>query len=148
MEIMNEVEYHVPFTLRFSLSEYSPLDAKEKWSELKEKCENGNNESITNEWISFCDPNINKSLSFINSLTGGIRKIGKKSCHYRYSFQEIDEVRDDDIVIRYFTNIPTCKWTYTELDDLIFAFEKMANARIGGDYVSGSIIIVMKKYDM
>ena len=144
METMCEHEDQEAFSLRFSLSDYSPLDAKEKWKELKEKCENGNNESISNEWISLCDPVINKSLSFINSLTGGIRNIGKKSCHFRYSFQDNNEICDDNIVIRYFTNIPTCKWTYDELDDLIFAFEKMANARIGGDYVTGSIIIVKK----
>ena len=140
MELLNESEYPVPFLLKFSLSENSILSVKQRWRQLKERCENGNNEKISNIWISFCNPEINKSLSFINSLTGGLRNIDKKSCHYRYSFHD-GNCDDNDIIIRYFTNIETCKWTYDELDDLIFAFEKMANQFVGGESVTGTIVV-------
>ena len=69
----------------------------------------------------------------------------QKTCHFRYSFS-IEN--DNDIVIRYFKNSESGKWKYEELDNLIYAFEKMANDVVGGVYVSGSIVMTKKEdYD-
>ena len=128
------------YSLRFSLTPYSTMESKKKWNELKTNCENGNNESIANEWISLCNSEINKSLSFLNSMDGGIEDDKKKDCRFRYSFAT--EYEDNDIVIRHFKNSISSKWTYTQLDDLVQAFERMVNNHIGGIYVSGCIVMV------
>ena len=130
------------YSLQFSLTSYSTVEAKRRWKVLKENCENGNNEDITQNWISCCKLELNKSLLFINSLEGGIKSSGNKACRYRYSFE--DEYNDNSIVLRYFTNSSTDTWTYDDIDDLIYAFENMANKNVGGVYVSGSIGMIKK----
>jgi len=134
------------YSIRFSLIPYSINESKTKWKELKNKCENGNNESIANEWVSLCNSELKDSFTFINSLEGGIRHNTNKTCHFRYSFS--DEYDDNYIVMRYFNNSESGKWKYEELDNLINAFEKMANGVVGGVYVSGSIVMSKKEnYD-
>lgn len=131
--LLDDYEY----SLNFSLSEYSMKESKKKWNILKTNCENGNNESFVNEMISTC-----KSLTFTNSLEGGIEYITKKACRFRYSLT--NDYDDNNIILRYFTNSISDKWTYTELDNLISLFEKVANKYIGGVYVTGSIVMIKK----
>jgi len=136
--LLDDYEY----SLQFSLTSYSTVESKRKWRVLKEKCENGNNEDITQNWLSCCNLELNKSLLFINSLEGGIKSSENKACRYRYSFS--NEYNDNKIVLRYFTNSLTDKWNYDVIDDLIYAFEKMANKHVGGVYVLGSIGMIKK----
>ena len=52
---------------------------------------------------------------------------------------------DNDIILHEITSNDNEKWTYDELDDLLYAFIKTANFNINSDCVNGCIQMFTKK---
>ena len=53
--------------------------------------------------------------------------------------------KNNEIIIDQIINTETEKWTYDELDDLIYAFTKTFNYFVNSDCVSGVIEITNKR---
>jgi len=53
--------------------------------------------------------------------------------------------KDTHIIFNEIISTDIEKWTYNELDDLIYGFIKTANYLMGSDYVSGYIELINEK---
>ena len=126
--------------LQFCLSEYSDAKTKNMWKSLKEACENGNIETIVEEWLQSCELEYNKNATFMNTLEGGIMLPNKNMIRFRYSLDGLQT--DDNIILNYFIvdDILTCvDETIHSMNDLVNGFIIMSNKRMGGNYVRGKI---------
>lgn len=129
--------------LQFCLSKYSDVQAKNMWRVLKECCENGNVETIVEEWLQQCELNDNKRASFMNTLEGGIVFPNKNMLRFRYS---LDGLETDNKIIMNYVIIGDVLTRLDEsihsMTDLVNGFIIMSNKRLGGMYVRGKIGMV------
>ena len=126
--------------LQFCLSKYSDVQTKNMWKSLKESCENGNVESIVEDWLQCCQLNDNKIATFMNTLDGGVMLPNKNMIRFRYSFDGLQT--DDNIILNYFIvdDILTHpEETIQSMTDLMNGFITMSNNRMGGNYVKGKL---------
>ena len=147
------LETHV-HKLRFSIDKDAPPIYKKRWNDFKKKCEEGENQYITEQIKNYCKMPINKNLSYLKRSEGGLggddNKVNKQ-IRFR-QFWSTDKwslndgsVQDDDIVLTEITSTNSEKWTYEELDDLIYGFIKTANYIVQANCVNGLIEMVNKK---
>lgn len=132
--------YHNKMDFEFCLSKSTGLKTKNTWKALKERCEYGNNEDIVREWLVFCEIDDNKNATFMNTLDGGIILPDTNMVRFRYCSYGLET--DDSIILNYII----VDDILTRMDeiiqsarDLVNGFIKMANNRLGGNYVSGKI---------
>ena len=110
------------------------------WKLLKESCENGNVESIVEDWLQCCQLNDNKIATFMNTLDGGVMLPNKNMIRFRYSFDGLQT--DDNIILNYVIvdDILTHpEETILSMTDLMNGFITMSNNRMGGNYVKGKL---------
>jgi len=100
------------YSLKFKTKELS-----EKWSELKNKCENDEDKSFLKEWIYQYDENLFKHLSF------------RQKNNFGFWRQDDDEYKDNDIVILYCEYINENLWKGLE-DDYSTRFNYMWNTKV------------------
>jgi hypothetical protein len=126
--------------LEFCLSNFTSLKTKNEWNTLKELCEYGNNEDIVREWLSLCEIEDNINATFMNTLDGGIMLPDTNVVRFRYCLTGSET--DDSIILNYIivddilTHVDKI---INSARDLLFGFIKMANNRLGGEYVSGKL---------
>lgn len=128
--------------LIFNIDYNAPKKYKEKWNEFKLKCESGNNEYIVERMKHYCRLETNKNLPYLDRVEGGLggnnnvihKQIRFRSGSYSSYSKEYTTIMLDQIIS---TDIE--KWTYNELDDLIYAFIKTANYYMNEECVEGYI---------
>ena len=132
--------YHNKMELEFCLSNFTSLKTKNEWKTLKELCEYGNNEDIVREWLLLCEIEDNINATFMNTLDGGIMLPDTNVVRFRYCLTGSET--DDSIILNYIivddilTHVDKI---INSARDLLFGFIKMANNRLGGEYVSGKL---------
>jgi len=132
-------------TLVFSINTDAPVDYLNRWKELKYKCETGDNEDIVENIKGYCKLECNENLPYLNRSEGGLGG-GNNSTNKQIRFRTdiIEEYKkDNDIVLEDIDCDTTMnKWTYQELDDLIYAFIKSANKYVKAECVTGYIKMI------
>ena len=146
---MNILNTHI-YELRFYIDNDAPEEYINRWKELKLKCENGDNKIIVEKIKSYCKLSINKELSYLERNEGGIGgndNLENKQIRFREYFGNNDGryKKDNDIILQEITSNDNEKWTYDELDDLVYAFIKTANFNIKEDCVNGYITMFNKR---
>ena len=140
MELLNTYLHK----LRFRIDKYAPPKWMNRWIELKQKCESGENKHIVEQIKSFCKLESNKNLPYLERVEGGIGG-GNNTIHKQIRFRwYVGEThgswdRDNDIVFDHIYNTEQEQWTYEELDDIIHGFVNMANSRLQETCVYGCI---------
>jgi hypothetical protein len=133
-------------TLRFKIYINAPKECIDKWKELKDTCEyNSNNEKIVKEWLSYCKTDKIKQMPYLNRCEGGIggdNNIKHKQLRFR---QYIYLNKDNDIVFDQIYNTRDEKWSFDDLDDLMYGFIKFACNYIKGNYIDGVIELINKE---
>ena len=146
---MNLLDTH-SHRLVFRLAEHAPEKQVRKWNELKTRCESGDNKQIIEQMKQYCKLEINRNMPYLEREEGGLggndNKIHKQIRLRHVSMgQQFDEglvrhrTEHTNIVFNEITSTGIEKWTYNELDDLIYAFIRMANYSVGANCVSGHI---------
>ncbi len=138
--------------LKFKIYNATPKEYMDKWIELKKMCENGNNEGIINELLSYCKLESVKKLPYLNRCEGGIggnnNNINKQLRFRKYCrMMELPGYKDNDIVFDNIINTTTEKWTFNELNDIMRGFSLYANNYCNiNDSIDGYIEIEYDKY--
>ena len=142
---MDILDSHI-HKLRFRLKRDAPTHFKKRWNKFKRDCENGHNEQIVEHWKGYCklDQNRNRlSLDRIEGGLGGNNNTIHKQIRFRFGTWRKGGIYDDeDIVMDRIENTTMERWTYEELDDLIYGFINTANNNIEGEWVKGCIEMV------
>lgn len=126
--------------LEFCLSNFTCLKTKNAWKALKERCEYGNNEDIVREWLPLCEIEDNNNAIFMNTLDGGIILPDTNVVRFRYCLSGLET--DVSIILNYIImddNLTHVDEIIKSARDLLFGFIKMANNKLGGEYVSGRL---------
>lgn len=125
--------------LVFCIDDDAPEEYIKRWNEFKLKCESGKNKHIVEQIKEYCKLETNKALSYLNSMEGGMGG-DNNTIHKQLRFRNsIVGINDNHIIFDQVMNTNIEKWTYDELDDLIFAFIKTANYNVKADCVGGYI---------
>jgi hypothetical protein len=138
--------------LKFKIYNATPKEYMDKWIELKNMCENGNNEGIINELLYYCKLESVKKLPYLNRCEGGIggnnNNINKQLRFRKYHrIMELPGYKDNDIVFDNIINTTTEKWTLNELNDIMRGFSLYANNYCNiNDSIDGYIEIEYDKY--
>jgi len=141
--------------LVFNLDGNAPEKYIKNWNEFKIKCESGNNKHIVEQIKEYSKLEINKNIPYLEREEGGLGG-DNNGIHKQIRFRHICKgeqfnggnipyyKKDTNIIFNEIISTDIEKWTYNELDDLIYAFIKTANYNIGADYVSGYIELINK----
>jgi hypothetical protein len=133
--------------LVFCIDDDAPEEYIKRWNEFKLKCESGKNKHIVEQIKEYCKLETNKALPYLNRMEGGIggdNNMTHKQLRFRNS---IFGIKGNDIIFDQVINTDTEKWTYDELDDIIYAFIKTANYNVNADCVRGYIEMKNKSSD-
>tara|TARA_B110000285_G_scaffold230235_1_gene296469 strand:- start:3148 stop:3615 length:468 start_codon:yes stop_codon:yes gene_type:complete len=141
MDIMNTHNH----TLVFSINTDAPEEYMNRWIDLKYKCDTGHNRDIVENIKGYCKLECNKQLPYLNRAEGGLGGNDNnidKQIRFRTDITQ-EYKKENDIVLG---DIDCCtnvnKWTYQELDDLIYAFTKTANEYVEAECVDGYIKMI------
>ncbi len=154
---MNIFNTHI-HKLRFSIDKNAPTEFMTRWKKFKTKCETGNNKQIVEQIKDYCKLEQNKNLPYLNRSEGGLggdNNLINKQIRFRYNYSILSNSsksskyndNDNDIILDQIYNTDMEKWTYDELDDLIYAFVKTANYYVNADCVEGCIEMVNNNYE-
>ena len=125
--------------LVFCIDDDAPEEYIKHWNEFKLKCESGKNKHIVEQIKEYCKLETNKAMPYLNRSEGGIGG-DKNMIHKQLRFRNsIVDIKDNHIIFDQVINTDTEKWTYDELDDVIYGFIKTANYNVKDDCVSGYI---------
>ena len=131
--------------LRFKIDSDAPAEYMGKWHSLKKACETGDTFEICTEWKDNCELLQNKNLPLLDSCEGGLggndNKLHKQ-IRFRHGYYFAPWDRDNDIIVDRVYETNGEKWSYAELDDLMMAFIKTANARLDAECVRGCIELI------
>lgn len=137
-------------SLIFRIDKDAPQDYITRWGKIKFDCEQNNNKYIIEKMRIYCKLEQNKKLPYLHREEGGIggnnNIINKQIRFFRlYSKSMQLNYNDKDIVFDQIINTTVEKWTYDELDDLIYAFTKTFNFFVKSKCVNGFIEMSNKK---
>jgi hypothetical protein len=133
--------------LVFCIDDDAPEEYIKRWNEFKLKCESGKNKHIVEQIKEYCKLETNKAMPYLNRMEGGMggdNNMIHKQLRFRNS---IFGIKGNDIIFDQVINTDTEKWTYDELDDVIYAFIKTANYNVKADCVRGYIEMKNKTSD-
>ncbi len=137
------LETHI-HKLRFRIDSDAPEKYMKEWKKLKNKLEDGENKFLCEEIKRFCKLEINKNLPILNRCEGGLggdNNITNKQIRFRKNFS----INFDNDIILLVQNSDVEKWTYEELDDLMFATIVSINKFMEARCTNGCIEMVNKK---
>lgn len=142
MNILDTNKYYI--CLRFRIDNDAPIKYVNQFNDLKALCEYGKNKEIVEQIKSYCKLEQNKNLPYLERIEGGFggnNNLNNKQIRFKIFYSNPD---DKDILLNvYNSNIE--KWTYDELDDIIYGFIKIANKYVNTDCINGCIEFVNKK---
>ena len=141
--------------LVFKLDGYAQEKYIQKWNKFKIECESGDNQHIVNQIKEYSNLKNIKNMPYLKREEGGLggdNNIIHKQIRFRHIFegQQFNDgnipyyKKDDYIIFNEIVSTDIEKWTYNELDDLIYAFIKTANYYMGNECVSGYIELINK----
>jgi len=141
--------------LVFYLYGDDPEKYRKKWNEFKIKCESGDNKHIIERLKEYSKLEIIKNMPYLKRTEGGMggnNNVIHKQIRFRHIFEgqqfngrNIPYYKDDNhIIFNEIISTDIEKWTYNELDDLIYAFIKTANYYMKTACVSGYIELINK----
>lgn len=139
---MDLIETH-KHELVFKIDKDAPEEYINKWNDFKLKCESGENEYIVEQIKEYCKLEQNKSLPYLKRCEGGLggdNNLTNKQIRFR-KYRMSKYQQDNDIIFDEIINVEQDKWTYEELDDLIYAFQKVADNNLDAYCVNGYIKI-------
>lgn len=147
LHTMFKISDHHEHKLKFRIDKDAPPEYMKRWEDFKSKCESGDNKDVVEEMRRHFELPTNKVLPYLDRNEGGLggddNHINKQIRFRDYAmWSELPRYVDNDIVMDEISNTETDKWTYDELDDLIQAFEKVANRVVQGECVRGCIEMV------
>lgn len=129
--------------LIFTIDPYVTKPYIDIWNALKKECEyNNSNQEIVKEWLSMCKKKDVCNLPYLDCSEGGIGG-SNKQIRFRPFYSDISGFRDNYIVFDV-QNSNEEKWTFDELDDLIYGFVKYSNEYVIKDCIQGVIEFVNK----
>ncbi len=137
---MNIFNTHT-YKLRFYIDNDAPRYYINRWNKFKKICESGNNIKIAEQIKDNCKLIINKCLPILNVVEGGLGN-NNKQIRFRYNWSILSnkyETFDNYIILDQIYNTDIQKWTYKELDDLIYGFIKTANNYVKENCINGCI---------
>ena len=117
--------------IRFLIDPAAPSEYMDRWTKIKQKIENGDNEWFVNELHAHCNLSSNRNLPYLDRCEGGIgnnNNLLYKQLRFKQhepSREGIPFALDNDICIDQIYSTAADKWTYEELDDLIAAMIKV-----------------------
>ncbi len=130
-------------SLIFRIDNNAPKDYINRWKKIKFDCETHDNKYIIEKMKTYCKLEQNKNIPYLQREEGGIggnnNTINKQIRFYRLRQSIPIHYNDKDIVLDQIYNTNTEKWSYDELDDLIYAFTKTFNYLVKADCVNGVI---------
>jgi len=132
---------------RFTILNNVSIDVMNRWDQLKKKCERGNNKSIVQEWKLKCKLKSNQNLPYLIRSEGGVggdNNLIHKQIRFREVYNGHYMFTDNDIVMDYIKDTKIEKWSYYELDDLLYAFCTIANNYVQAECVEGTIKLKFK----
>lgn len=160
---MNILDTHI-HKLCFKIKDYDLEDIiKSKWKILKNKCETGDNEDITQMILNNLQTENNTNMQILKNSCGGFsindkeitfKHCGTKNnfmCDYGFSSFSGDnndndnnhnDNNDNDILLDV-ANSQNEKFTYEELDDISFAFVKMAYQFTNANFICGLQLVAL-----
>ena len=153
MELLNTHNHR----LVFYLDGDSPEKYIKKWNKFKIECESGDNQHIVEIIKEYSKLEKIKNMPYLKREEGGLggdNNITHKQIRFRHIFEgqqfnggNIPYYKKDDTYIIFNEIVSTDieKWTYNELDDLIYAFIKTANYYMETNCVSGYIELINKR---
>ena len=133
-------------SLVFHINKDAPDVYMNRWNTLKAKSESGENKDIIDQIKSFCRLSKNKNLPYLMRREGGMGGNDDKF-HKQLRFRDyklwskLPKYVDTAIIIDRIECTDNEKWTYEELDDLIYGFIKTANQYVKAECVSGCILL-------
>lgn len=135
--------------LKFYIDPDTPDNFRDKWEELKVKCEDENIQNIVKQIKLNCTLEQNKNLPYLDSVEGGLGGDNiqlYKQIRFRVGYDDYHDVNvfanDDYIILDQITESEAEKWRYEELDDLIQAFIKVAEIEVGLPCINGCIELI------
>ncbi len=151
MELLNTYNHR----LVFNIDGDAPEKIYKKWNKLKIECESGDNQHIVEQIKEYSKLEKIKNMSYLKREEGGLGEdnIIHKQIRFRHIFkgQQFNggnipyyKKVDTHIIFNEIISTDIEKWTYNELDDLIYAFIKTANYYMGTNCVSGYIELINK----
>lgn len=153
MELLNTHNHR----LVFNLVDGDSPEEYIKWNKFKIECESGDNQHIVEIIKEYSKLEKIKNMPYLKREEGGLggdNNIIHKQIRFRHIFKgqqfnggNIPYYKKDDTYIIFNEIVSTDieKWTYNELDDLIYAFIKTANYYMGTNCVSGYIELINKR---
>jgi hypothetical protein len=138
------------YSLIFRIDNDTPEDYINKWKKIKFDCEEGDNKYIIEKMKTYCKLEQNKNLPYLQREEGGIggndNTINKQIRFFRlYSKYKPASYNDKYIVFDEIYNTNIEKWSYDELDDLIYALTKTFNYFVKSNCINGFIQMSNKK---
>jgi len=136
-------------SLIFSIDKDASEDYIYRWKEIKFNCEEDNNKYIIEKMKTYCKLEQNKNIPYLQREEGGIggdNNNTDKQIRFFRLYPNSLNYNDKDIVLDQIINTNTEKWSYIELDDLIYAFTKTFNYFVKSNCVNGFIKMSNKKY--
>lgn len=141
--------------LVFNIDGDAPENIYVKWNKFKIKCESGDNKHIVEKIKEYSKLENNKNITYLECEEGGFggdNNIIHKQIRFRHIVMDLQfnggnipyYKKDTHIIFNEIISTDIEKWTYNELDDLIYAFIKTANYYMGTDCVSGYIELINK----
>jgi len=128
-----------------------------RWKQLKDSCENGENRHIVEQIKEHCKLSQNKTLPYLERCEGGFGGNDNsvhKQIRFRPSFGPGHPAwtmswpwlkEDNDIVLHEIHQTELESWTYEELDDIIYGFIKTAQEYVESELIDGYIEVILKQ---
>ena len=136
------------YSLIFRIDKDAQEDYINRWKKIKYDCEEDNNKYIIEKMKKYCKLEQNKNIPYLKREEGGIggdnNNTDKQIRFFRLYSKSIN-YNDKDIVLNQIINTNIEKWSYDELDDLIYALTKTFNYFVKSECVNGVIEISNKK---
>lgn len=137
-------------SLIFRIDKDVPEYYVNRWKKIKFDCEENDNKYIIEKMKTYCKLEQNKNIPYLHREEGGIggnnNIINKQIRFFRLYAKSMPlNYNNKDIVLDQIVNTDTEKWSYDELDDLIYAFTKTFNYFVKVECVNGVIEMSNKK---
>ena len=136
---MNILETHTHYlTFKIESTYNAPKNIINKFNKIKQDCENTNNKCIIDEIKNYYKLESNKCLPYLDRSEGGLGgNNNQTNKQIRFRIPSTGEITNN--ILLYVYNSDLEKWTYSELDDIIYAFIKVLNNKLNVECIDGYI---------
>ena len=112
---------------------------------IKTESKSYDGKTIVKEWLFMCKTEIVCNLPYLDCSEGGIGTNNTKQIRFRPFYSDISGFKDNYIIFDV-QNGDQEKWTFDELDDLIYGFVKYASEYVMKDCIEGTVEFTNKNH--